>query len=34
MQQLLDYYNTGNDVGLEKRLNEHDPFFQKVLEMD
>jgi hypothetical protein len=33
LEQLLDYYNTGTDVPLEKRLNEHDPFFKKVLEM-
>jgi hypothetical protein len=34
LEQLLDYYNTGEEVGLEKRLNEHDPFFKKVLETD
>jgi hypothetical protein len=34
LEQLLDYYNTGSDVPLEKRLNEHDPFFKKVLETD
>src|SRR5208283_3810547 len=34
LEQLLDYYNTGNEGGLEKRLNEHDPFFKKVLETD
>ncbi len=34
LEQLLDYYNTGNEVSLEKRLNEHDPFFEKVLRMN
>jgi hypothetical protein len=31
LEQLLDYYNTGSEVELEKRLNEHDPFFQEVV---
>jgi hypothetical protein len=34
LEQLLDYYNMGSDVPLEKRLNEHDPFFKKALETD
>jgi peptidase S41-like protein len=34
LQELLDYYNTGDEVGLETRLIEHDPFFKKVLETD
>jgi hypothetical protein len=34
LEQLLDYYNTGNDVTLEERLNKHDPFFEKVLKSD
>ena len=34
LQQWMDYTSTGPEVGLERRLNEHDPFFRKVLEMD
>lgn len=34
LEQLLDYYNTADDIGLETRLNEHDPLFKRVLEME
>jgi len=34
LEQLLDYYATGDDVTLDERLNRHDPFFKRVLEMD
>jgi hypothetical protein len=34
LHQMLDYYNTGDEVDLEKRLNQHDPLFQKVLELE
>jgi hypothetical protein len=34
LEQLLDYYNTGDDMNLEERLNQHDPFFQKARELD
>jgi hypothetical protein len=32
--QLLDYYGTDAALPLEERLNKHDPFFQRVLELD
>lgn len=32
LEQLLDYYGTGDEVPLEERLNKHDPFFKRVLE--
>lgn len=34
LEQLLDYYGTGNEMPLDERLNKHDPFFKRVLEMD
>jgi hypothetical protein len=34
LEQLLDYYNAGDDLSLEERLNQHDPFFQKTRELD
>ena len=34
LDQLLDYYGTDAALPLEERLNKHDPFFQRVLELD
>jgi hypothetical protein len=34
LDQLLDYYGTDAALPLEERLNQHDPFFQRVLELD
>ena len=34
IEQLLDYYGTGDDMPLEERLNKHDPFIERVLELD
>ena len=34
LEELLDYYGTGDEMPLDERLNKHDPFFKRVLEMD
>jgi hypothetical protein len=34
LEELLDYYGTGEEMPLGERLNKHDPFFKRVFEMD
>jgi hypothetical protein len=34
LEELLDYYGTGDEMPLDERLKKHDPFFKRVLEME